>query len=201
MRMMAAGSHFCTRHQQLGVSHKENTNMKLLTAVLTFGLVASVASVAAAQSASPVTEQGMPAAAIEPATTVQSNKVLKKTYRVEDSGTQAVGGGFVAVHAPVTINCPGTAGVCFVEAHQNMQVIGDGGSGRWAICTAIDGNFMSQPLCPYLDIVPNGFYHARNFVQTQTGISFGNHTIQTFIYTDGPATRSIFELTYRVYKP
>jgi hypothetical protein len=167
---------------------------RVLVAVAGCCLIASVAS---AQDTSPA--QG--ATASSSAALSLANRVLKKSYINSDSGLVAVGAGFQAVDGPTNVNCPGTSGVCVIEADQHLQVISGVSGNRWAICTAVDGNFMADPLCPFLGIATTSNFEARSFTQTQHGVSFGNHTVQTFVYSDAGLSRSIYEITYRVYKP
>ena len=60
---------------------------------------------------------------------------------------------------------------------------------------------MAEPLCPYLGYVATGFLESNSFAQSMSGISPGSHSVQTFVYTDSAATRSIYTIIYRVYRP
>jgi hypothetical protein len=146
-----------------------------------------------------------PMASSSHSTTVAPNavvkqRVLKVTARSQGGGIVAVPSGFQPIDGVTTLHCPGTT-TCTFEADQNVQVRGSTASNDWAICTQVDGAYMTQPLCPFLGQVPNGFFGAGSFVQTQTGLSPGNHTVRTFLYTDNGADRSIYTILYRVYTP
>jgi hypothetical protein len=170
---------------------------KLLVAAMSFAFVAT-ASVAMAQDSASPTTAGDVNAQVN-----QLNRKLKSSHIVADNGTQAVGGGFVAVHAPLTLSCPGATGTtCTVAVDQHMQIQAAAGTGNWAICTQVNGAFMDNPLCPFLGNPQVGVFEARAFAQARAAtVPAGNFTVQTFIFTGGAGTRSIYELTYKVYKP
>ena len=70
------------------------------------------------------------------------------------------------------------------------------------ICTQVDGAFMAEPLCPFLGVVPSdGSFLAGSFAQSKTGVSVGNHTVQSFLFTNNGGSRNIYEIVYRVYVP
>jgi hypothetical protein len=125
---------------------------------------------------------------------------LQKSWSSYDSGSVTVGAGFQPIDAVQSFTCPGTT-TCSFTAEQNVQVIGSTASNRWAICTQIDGSFLDKPLCPFQGLVPTSNYEAGSFAQSQTGLTPGTHTVQTFLYTDFGATRGIFEIIYRYYRP
>lgn len=136
-----------------------------------------------------------------PAVVVSSGRVLKQSHIVSDTAIVTVGAGFQPIHAALVINCPGTVGTtCTLGAEQNVQVRG-ASAGRWAICTQVDGFFLSQPSCPFLGSVPtDNSFIAGSFAQSATNLSIGAHTVQTFLYTDGGGDLSIYNITYRIYK-
>jgi len=135
-----------------------------------------------------------------PQTLIFNRKLQSTTQSYSSSGT-SVGAGFVAIDSPVTFKCP--AGGCTVSAEQNVQVSGTAADNRWAICTTVDGTYMSQPNCPYLGYVPSdGSYAAGSFVQNMSGVTAaGTHTLQTQLYTDDGGTLSIYNIVYRLYTP
>lgn len=131
--------------------------------------------------------------------TVGPPHTLKKTTVNQASGLVAKGAGFAALDAPTPVTCPGLGGTCLIAADQNVQVVGAAG-GRWAICSQVDGAFMNPP-CPFLGVVPaTGAFVAGAFSQNAT-VGVGAHSVQTFVYTDGAASMSIYNINYRVYKP
>ena len=131
---------------------------------------------------------------------VSGAKTLRVSLISQNSDLVAVGPGFVAVDSPITISCPVAS--CTFEVDQNLQASTTVANNRWAICTQLDGSFMSEPSCPYLGKLPSdGSYQAGTFVQTATHVPNGTHTVQTFIYTDFGGNRSIYAMVYRVYTP
>jgi hypothetical protein len=170
-------------------------------ALATFGTGAAVGVSASRRANSPTI--GAASDAVVPAS-VTSKRKLKRNFISQDSGSVAVGAGFQPVDAPTTINCPSTpyTSTCTIEAEQHLQVKGSTAGNSWAICTQVDGAFMGEPLCPFLGVVPSdGTLIFGSFAQTKTGVSVGDHTVQTFVYTANGATRSIYEIAYRLYVP
>ncbi len=138
--------------------------------------------------------------ATEPqAATVVMNRVLMYTRIVYGMGS-TIAAGFEPMHDLVTFKCASPTG-CSIEAQQNAQVMGSAANNRWAMCTMVDGAYLTGPACPYLGLVPTSNYAAGSFVQVGTGLKLGTHTFQTFIYTDGGGSLANFNIVYRVYKP
>lgn len=159
-----------------------------------------VASVAAAQEASPT--EGLPTFNAPAPAALLANRVLKKTYVNAGSDSVALPSGFQPIDNATTVSCPGTSGVCAIEVEQHLQVSSGVANNRWAICTQVDGAFLSNPSCPFVGPAQNnGFFDARSFTQTGSGLSFGNHTVRSFVFSDFGINRSIYEITYRIYKP
>jgi hypothetical protein len=128
------------------------------------------------------------------------NRKLQSTTQSYSNNATSVGAGFVVIDSPLTFKCP--AGGCTVSAEQNVQVAGSVADNRWAICTTLDGTYMSQPNCPYLGYVTSdGSYEAGSFVQNASGVTAGTHTLQTQLYTDDGGTLSIYNIVYRLYTP
>jgi hypothetical protein len=128
------------------------------------------------------------------------NHVLKKTAIVSDNGFAVVAGGYQPLHPAITISCPATK--CTYEADQLEQVQGSTSGNRWAICTFIDGNAMSEPLCPFVDDdAGDGVYRTGTASQSQSSVPKGKHTLQTFIYSDNGIADASTKITYRVYAP
>jgi len=177
--------------------------VKKLHSYIKMGLAAGVMvaavspALAAGKSASPVPDTAKKASALAPSA---GQTVLRATKTAFGNGLEAVGPGFVAIDAGKTLLCPNDGGSCRIEADQNVQVTdGPGGNNRWAICTQVDGSFMAQPLCPFLGVINPDIFQAGSFIQTQSGIGPGTHTVRSFIFTDAGATRSIYTIVYRLY--
>jgi hypothetical protein len=143
-------------------------------------------------SASPVKGQR-----VSPNTVSGPKKLLQTKFSYGVGG--AVAAGYAAIDSPINFACPGTT-TCAYEAEQHVQVAGSTDGNLWAICTQIDGSFLSQPSCPFLGTVPNGTFGTGTFTQGASGIAHGPHTIQTFIYTEDGATVYNYQITYRVYR-
>jgi hypothetical protein len=112
----------------------------------------------------------------------------------------AVSSGFQAIDVATTVVCPASTR-CVIRAEQNVQVRGTVAGNKWAICTQVDGNFMAQPSCPFQGVIPSdGTFVAGSFAQNKTGVTPGTHTVQTFLFTDAGADRSIYEIQYQVYR-
>jgi hypothetical protein len=137
------------------------------------------------------------------ATGTETSTTLLKTFVNQSSDSEALPSGFQPIDGPTSISCavPGVlhGGSCTLEVDQNVQLIGSTANNAWAICTQVDGVFIGQPVCPFLGFVPVASYAAGSFMQTATGISPGHHTVQTFLYTNAGATRSIYTIVYRLF--
>ena len=121
---------------------------------------------------------------------------LLNTYFRHSNSLVYAGAGFATIDPPATVICPST---CTIGVEQNVQLIGVTQNNRWAVCTAVDGNFIGTPACPFLGIVPIGTYGTGSFAQQAAGIPAGTHTVQTYLYSDFGAQRSIYNLIYRIY--
>ena len=164
----------------------------VLTAVWT-GVAASKPPALAAGA----TGQGV--AAVQPS--VAGGGVLLTTiFRNNTTVVNAVAG-FNAVHTvPIVVNCPGPQN-CIIEVDQAMQVGISGTAGnRYAICSTVDGAFLTQPHCPFAGIVPTTTFQTSSFIQFKTGVTPGNHNLQSFLFLDAPAKRSLSTIAYRVHR-
>lgn len=178
-----------------------NKSVKIVVVLLMLFLVAGAF---VALSAAPTRSvQGSPVSGVSknlPPSLIFNRKLIS-TSQSYDSAITAVGSSFQPIDAVLGFTCPGP-GTCTASAEQNVQVTGSTSGNRWAICTAVDGVFMSEPLCPYQGIVPSdGTFVAGSFVQNQDLVTPGHHTLQTFLYTDLGGSLSIYNMTYRLYKP
>jgi hypothetical protein len=165
-----------------------------LVAALALGSVDLASPVLAADN-SPVASKSSQASKA-PVTT--PSLVLIRNKMVFDNATVPVGAGFQPIDPGVTLVCPFGAS-CVITAEQNVQVRGAAASNRWAICTQVNGVFMSEPLCPFLGFVPVGSFGANSFEQHRS-IGPGTHFIRTFLFTDFGADRSIYHLEYSIYR-
>jgi hypothetical protein len=175
-----------------------------LTSVLFFGI--QLATAGSDNGSTPSAGATAPAGAKPYAVTVSPSAKLQTVGTIIESAgpgapTTPVGAGFQAIDSPVSLKCQSGKG-CHFEAVQNVQVISSTANNRFALCTVVDGSFMSEPNCPYLDVLQNdGFFHSGSFVQSQSGIVKGFHTLQTFIYSDNGISIANWEIDYRAYSP
>lgn len=179
-------------------------DIRATTPTLAVALLLSAlwAAPAAAQSGPPMPD-GARTEGTEATNTLIRNRVLQRTAFVSGSGGQAPAGTFYPIHDPISIGCPtNSTGSCVIEVDQNVQVRTGAESAQWAICTQVDGVYMSQPLCPYLaTLPPSSGYVVGNFMQTRTGVRRGTRVVQTFVYSTGALEIANWSLAYRVYKP
>ena len=171
----------------------------LLTVVMTAGIFTAMAA------ENPKTAEAGPAVnnapQIAPAGLIFNRKLTSTTQSWDCCSTVAIDPGFVALDNPVNFTCP-KGGTCTVSAEQNVQVSGSTSANRFAVCTEVDGSIIQEPSCPYLGTVPSdGSFITGSFVQNMSSVSAGNHTLQTFVYTDNGGNRAIFNITYRLYRP
>jgi hypothetical protein len=133
-------------------------------------------------------------------TLIFNRKLVSSTQSYSALGVGTVSAGFVAMDSLVTFKCPSPS--CTASAEQSVQIGGSVSGNRFAICTYVDGAEMTQPYCPYLGYVSSdGSFVSGSFTQSASGITPGNHTLQTFLYTDDGGDLGIFNITYRLYTP
>lgn len=104
--------------------------------------------------------------------------------------------GFTPLDTPRTVNCPLTSGLCRIEIDQNVVVAGGSTSTVFGICTKVDGVLITP--CINLGFAPP-IRQTKNYVQFQS-VAGGNHSAQTFVYTNRGAVAAAFAITYHIYK-
>jgi len=106
-----------------------------------------------------------------------------------------------AVH---TISCPGTSGTCTfqLDAWVDARYIGTD-TDEIAVCFYMDGvNIGPNGSCYYSAVLPlDGSTLEISTSLSKDGIPFGNHTVQTHIYTTHGCDVFYYNSTYKVYKP
>ena len=117
---------------------------------------------------------------------------------------QDIAGGTVPLDVAKTIVCPGP-NVCRIEAEQHVQ-FGSSSSGNSAagnkigVLSTVNGSLMMQPLPPFAGEVPtDGSYMVVNFAQDASQLAPGTYTVQSSVYSDGPASTGNYQITYRLY--
>jgi hypothetical protein len=167
---------------------------KLVLAGVLLLMATATLSVMAQDARSPLPTSGE--SRILPPTTF--NLLIKSTFE-SSNNLNAVAGGFVALDGVLKIKCPYKT--CTLEIDEHVQMGQSGASNRWAICAQVDGNFLTTPSCPYLGYLnSDGSFLGGAFAQ-YASITKGAHTAQVFTYTDAAAAQSIYEITYRLYRP
>jgi hypothetical protein len=115
-------------------------------------------------------------------------------------GAVVAAGATVPTDTKLTVACPGTSGTCTIEA--DMWVQSDGvANDAYAICLYVDGNPPANG-CPLAGETPaDGTAAIGSFSQSLSGLAHGNHTVQTYYFTDQGAGVLDYTINYRVYKP
>jgi hypothetical protein len=104
----------------------------------------------------------------------------------------------VPIDTKLTVACPGTSGTCTIEADMWVQSEGVA-SDSYAICLYVDGNPLECPLAG--ETPADGTAAIGSFSQRLSGLAHGNHTVQTYYFTDQGAGVLDYTINYRVYKP
>ncbi|HEY6290932.1 MAG TPA: hypothetical protein VI455_05125 [Terriglobia bacterium] len=176
-------------------------------AVLVLCLAASIAPFAAYHSGRAQSQEAVKAApqptteAVTPAAVTGGAHALSATYFSWGNIQREVSSGYQALDAPTKVSCQFASG-CTIGVEQQVQVgLVKTSNNGWAICTQVDGNYIDTPGCAWQGYIPpDGFYIVGSFSQ-QTSVAFGNHTVQTFIYTTYGAQEDTYNIIYRVYQP
>lgn len=128
------------------------------------------------------------------------NRSLKSTSFSLVDCCQTANPGFTNIDPVVNFKCPGP-GNCTVTAEINAQAGGNTISqNRWAVVGLLDGAYMGPG--PYAgELLTDGFYSVTSWTDAVGGVTPGNHTLQSQIYTDDGATLANAHITYRLYKP
>lgn len=133
-----------------------------------------------------------------------TNHVLDKTYIANGFGGITVAASAnVQIGPTITVVCPGTSGTCTIQADMWVQN-GDGpdmAPNENAICLEVDG--ATSYGCNYTsgETPTDGGFVQSSSSQSISGITTGNHTVQTFLSSYNGAYVDYYNSTYRVYKP
>jgi hypothetical protein len=135
---------------------------------------------------------------------VGTNHVLDRTYIANGNyGMFVAASTNVQIGPQITVECPGTSGTCTIQA--DMWIQNGNGSDKKAnenaICLEVDG--VTSSGCPYTSgetPIDGGFVQSSSS-QSISGITTGNHTVQTYFSTVDGAQVNYYNSTYRVYKP
>ena len=118
----------------------------------------------------------------------------------QDSNLVVFPAGFTNIDAVSTLTCPGAAANCVIVATQNVQIRSATAGNNWAICTKVDGFFLNNPPCPFLGPPPAGTFAANSFAQSSGALVPGVHSVQTALFCNAVCDRSIYEITYSIYR-
>ena len=174
----------------------KNVTFLIGAAVLALSFVFQTPGYAQDRS-SPAAPTGPRPGAQEPATTSPPEAVQYSILQWQACCVQLQAGFNLAFQTVET--CP-TNGCTFGFADM-IQVGNSGTSGnRWAICGAVDGNFINPP-CPFQGIVLGaGLYSVGNSLQNWHS-GAGGHTLQLYVYVDAPALLANSEANFIVHIP
>ncbi|MGB8543663.1 MAG: hypothetical protein WCD49_18690 [Candidatus Acidiferrales bacterium] len=131
-----------------------------------------------------------------------TNHVLEKTYN--NTGgvpTDAPSNTYTPIDHQLTVLCPGTTGTCSIEADMWVEN-GDSNStiNANAVCLYVDGK--ATNFCPYSGETPADYTWVQSSAsQIVSGLAPGNHTVQTYFWSNNGTLTSTYNSNYRVYKP
>jgi hypothetical protein len=166
-----------------------------LVAVLSFaaGLTSAQAEVSSPSKAAKTAKAGA---------RIVTNRLKLLNSRVSfDNNQVALGAGFQAIDAVSQLTCPASASLgCIITAEQNVQVRTGLAGNDWAICSRVNGADMNAPFCPFLGQIPVNVFFAGSFEQSHRVNPGTVNNVQTFLFTDLGATRSIYEIHYEIHR-
>jgi hypothetical protein len=133
---------------------------------------------------------------------ITTNRLKLLNSRVSfDNNLVALGAGFQPIDAVTNLVCPANASLgCVITAEQNVQVRTNLAGNDWAICTRVNGVDMNAPFCPFLGQIPVNIFSASSFEQSHRVNPGTVNNLQTFLFTDLGADRSIYEIHYEIHK-
>ena len=117
-------------------------------------------SVAGAAENSPVASKNA-----ERAPVTSGSLTLLKSKMVHDNAQAALAAGFQPIDPGTTLVCP-AGNRCTISAEQNVQIRSAAANNDWAICTQVNGVFMTRPSCPFLGTAQVGVFDAESFEQS-----------------------------------
>ncbi len=141
---------------------------------------------------------------------VATNQALLRNYFVNgnQNGTSFAAGEYTAVDSPLTVQCPGSSGTCTIVADMWVQSGGaSSASNNYAVCLYVDGVNVATSGdgsngCHYTENTPSdGTFIEAGEENTLSGVALGDHTVQTFLYTNNGTPVSFYNISYHVYKP
>jgi len=136
--------------------------------------------------------------------TLATKHVLQGTYITNGNYNATVPAAtYTPIDTALTVSCPGISGTCTIEADMWVDnYLAGGGSGNInAICLYLDG--VQTALCPYekMETPVDGTHVFSSAPEPVSGVTPGNHTVQTYYYAANGAFVEYHTTNYRVYKP
>jgi hypothetical protein len=103
-----------------------------------------------------------------------------------------------------TIQCPGTSGTCTIIALITCETgltTTNGSPNNFALGAQVDGVFLDGG-AHYVGNTPNDNSFVTGAQSTSgSGFLHGNHSVQSFIYSNNGAPVQQYNVVYHVYKP
>jgi len=130
--------------------------------------------------------------------------VLEGTYINNGNFNGSVSAGtWTPVDTKLTVPCPGTSGTCTIEADMWVDnwLSGEASSNSVTICLYVDDVQTSGCAYATSETPPDGSHNHASTSQPLSGLAPGNHTVQTYFYSDYGAFLEYYAVNYRVYKP
>jgi len=120
-----------------------------------------------------------------------------------DYSTSVAASTYTPIDSQLTVACPGTSGTCTIQAD---MWIGNGNanfSGNVnAICLYVDGSPASADCNFVTGVTPSDFsFLNASTSQGVSGVPHGNHTVQTYFFSEHGADVGYYNTNYRVCKP
>jgi len=136
--------------------------------------------------------------------TTATKHVLEGTYINNGNHNATVPAAtYTPVDTKLTVSCPGTSGTCTIEADMwvDNYLSGGGSLNSITICLYVDGVQTSGCAYETSETPPDGSHNHASTSQPLSGLAPGNHTVQTYFYSNEGAFVEYYTTNYRVYKP
>lgn len=130
--------------------------------------------------------------------------VLQGTYYNNGNYLAAVPAStYTPIDTQLTVACPGTTGTCTIQADmwiENGNVSTSGNLNQ--VCVYVDGNPAPNACAWSTGQTPSdGTFVNTSASDSISGVTHGNHTVQTYFISANGAWITYYNSTYRVYKP
>jgi hypothetical protein len=132
-----------------------------------------------------------------------TNHALEKTYINHGfSGIAISPSTYTPIDTQLTVLCPGTSGTCTIQGEMVLQNQGNVTSfNPIIICLYVDGK-PSEDCGPDAgETLKDEAWSNTSTTQTVSGLTHGNHTVQTYFWTQFGGQVGYYSSNYRVYKP